>query len=273
MRGPERHAGESCRAVWRVARCVLLPVLFLAPAQAEEPWAPKAWLGVTLGSPERPPTEIGSPEGERLEPAADGVLVTGVAKGSPADEAGLRAGDIVRAVNGEPVGSPDLLIRAVGGLEPGSWVEIALTRRESEKTLDVRLDRRPPGSARLDIKRGWSGIVPVDVPGQLQEFWGGEDGAGVLVGAVTPGSPAEVAGLMPGDLVVEVDGEPVSAVHELLRSIVGGGVGNELELRVSRQGTFFEAEMQLAEQPPPDELERLGEKNLSERRRGRRSGR
>ena len=94
-------------------------------------------------------------------------------------------------------------------------------------------------------------------PAAIQEFWGGEGIEGVLVGAVAPGGPAERAGLLPGDLVVSVDGRPVGSASDLMRRVSSGGIGNELLIEVSRQGTWLDVALTVDEEPPREELEEL----------------
>ena len=68
-------------------------------------------------------------------------------RGSPAERAGLRAGDVVRAVAGVPVGSIDALARVLAGQHPGERVPVLLSRGADAFTRTVALADRPTGVA------------------------------------------------------------------------------------------------------------------------------
>jgi putative serine protease PepD len=90
--------------------------------------------------------------GERIErpflgvtsaPHPTGAEVQGVTPGSPAEGAGLQAGDVIVGVDGNPVRDPDDVSRIVGALEPGDEVEVEVTRDGEERSFDVELGVRP----------------------------------------------------------------------------------------------------------------------------------
>jgi putative serine protease PepD len=90
--------------------------------------------------------------GERIErpflgvtsaPHPAGAEVQGVTPGSPAQAAGLRAGDVIVGVDGNPVRDPDDVSRIVGALEPGDEVEVEVSRDGEERSFDVELGVRP----------------------------------------------------------------------------------------------------------------------------------
>lgn len=76
-------------------------------------------------------------------PGTEGAVVTEVRAGSPADAAGLQPGDVVTAVDGEPVRSPDDLTTAVGEREPGDEIELEIERDGSQRTVTATLASRP----------------------------------------------------------------------------------------------------------------------------------
>lgn len=76
-------------------------------------------------------------------PNTQGALVSMVADGSPADQAGIRRGDVIVRVDGNEISDPDELIREMRDEDAGSQVSIVVLRDGSRKTLDVRLGRRP----------------------------------------------------------------------------------------------------------------------------------
>jgi len=91
----------------------------------------RGWLGVSLADIEASPRNPG------------GVGVAGVEPRGPAARAGLRPGDIITGVNGEPVETSRALIRAVAAVQPGSKVQLAVRRQNSKLDLTVTVGRRP----------------------------------------------------------------------------------------------------------------------------------
>ncbi len=236
-----------------------------ASSQVRDEGAPRGWLGVNLSSgglPELIPIrdELGS-DGSGEQGAPAGALVVGVVRDSPADEAGLRSGDLIVQVDGAPVASSSELIAAVQGHEPGHWVEFTLLRQGDELMVQARLERRSEDVERAEVKEASAGVLLLAVPTQLKEYWGGTEDQGVLVGAVEESGPGWAAGLRPGDLVLRVNGHAVGRVSPLRRVFRLGGIGNVIELEVSRQGALFTTELTLEEVLPEEEDEREDERD------------
>jgi S1-C subfamily serine protease len=82
------------------------------------------------------------------------------------------------------------------------------------------------------VVRGWIGILGRDVTPQLAESFGLRTHSGVLVSSTAEKSPAEHAGLRPGDVVTRVDGKAVTTTHELLQAIAAAKPGSTIELEV-----------------------------------------
>lgn len=172
----------------------------------------------------------------------------------PADRAGLRGGDVVVAIDGQPLESIDEFIRSVSTRGPGAWVELEVWRNGRTRRVTARLEPFPESPDRFrQIKIGWAGIEPIDVPVQLRELWGGTEESGVLVGATAEGGPAELGGVLPGDLVLAIDGEPVATSMELVQRISRAGDGAKVELELSRQGTLLTVEALLDTEPEAEE--------------------
>ncbi len=232
------------------------------------PPAERGWIGVSLDRP-RPPEEVS--ENNEEEASADllavpeGVPIAAVVRDSPADDAGLHGGDIVLAVDGQPVESSEEFVRAVATRGPGAWIELEVWRNGSTRRVTARLEPFPESPERFrEIKIGWAGIDAVDVPLQLRERWGGSEGSGVLVGAVAERGPAELGGVLPGDLVLRIDGEPVASAAKLAQRIARAGDGAKLELQLSRQGTGLTVDVLLDREPPEEAAETLRGRNRVE---------
>lgn len=78
----------------------------------------------------------------------EGVLVSAVEAGSPAADAGLRAGDIVTAIDGQPVRSPGDVFTAALNAAPGATLDVRLVRDRTEMNVKITIARRQPGGTR-----------------------------------------------------------------------------------------------------------------------------
>ena len=76
--------------------------------------------------------------------AAEGALIAGVQRGSPADTAGIRPGDILLAVDGKPVKDPQVMLDLIAALKPGASTPFRLKRQKSVIDTTVRIGKRPP---------------------------------------------------------------------------------------------------------------------------------
>jgi serine protease Do len=179
-------------------------------------------------------------------PDTSGALLASVVPGSPAAIAGLRPGDVIEAVNGQKIGSPRDLALFVAEVTPGEAAKIHVLRDGQDREIDVKVgeqssDRTAQTPAAQPEARGQLGLalVPLtpDVRDQLQ-VPDGQDGA--VVRSVRPGSPAETAGLRPGDVIVGVGNQNVRSPSEATSAIGSALEGRDhaVALRVLRDGTI-----------------------------------
>jgi len=151
---------------------------------------------------------------------AEGALVTQVEPNSPGSKAGLKTGDVITGVDGQPVTDSGELQVHVGQKQPGTTVELEIMREGKTMKVPVTLesmDRRKGeeessssehGKPRWGI--GLQDLTP-DARGQLQAP---DELHGALVDNVQPGSPADNAGLQPGDIILEVNRHKVQSASE-----------------------------------------------------------
>jgi serine protease Do len=138
-----------------------------------------------------------------------GALVAEVMPGSPAMRAGIRAGDVVMAVNDQQVkGSADL-VRKIGALAPGAKVDLRIVRNGQRRTLTVALTNAPEEQHIATL--GMS-LAPASASD-------GSGGRGVVVTEVEPNSAAAERGLQAGDVILEVGGKDVSTPAEVRKDI------------------------------------------------------
>ncbi len=151
--------------------------------------------------------------GVQLQPAgdvgqwSDGALITSVYTRSPAERAGFLAGDVIIAVDGQPVTGTGEVTRNVGEAGPGTRLTLTVERDGTEQEIAVRLAERPePGE---DRGTDWPGIVVLDDP----------PGQGVGVQDVSDTAAAWLTGLRRGDVIIEIDGRKVAEVDDFYAAL------------------------------------------------------
>lgn len=108
------------------------------------------------------------------------------------------------------------------------------------------------------VVRGWLGVSIQDVDEEMAEAMGLGDDRGVIIGSVTPDGPADRAGIEPGDIIMEYNGEPVSNMAQLRNTIAATDPGTTVDLRIRRDDNTRDVRVRLGELPE-DELAASGE--------------
>lgn len=156
-------------------------------------------------------------------PEREGVLVYQVLPESPAQQAGLQDGDIIRALGGKPVTHSRELIERVSRAEAGKIIEMEILRDGKPLTLKVKIGERPTdmvGVSSGAMTESWRGLQVAAVnPESAQQFGLPTDATGVIVIEIEPNSQAEQAGLRPGDLINEINRTRVTSVSDYRRAI------------------------------------------------------
>jgi serine protease Do/serine protease DegQ len=159
---------------------------------------------------------------------AVGALVSQVVEGSPADKAGIRTGDVITSVNGQPVKSNSELRNTIGLLRVGDKVDIGVVRdgkrvRVTAVIADTTLELT---GGPATIHKSFDGAALTDAP----------DAGGALVRSVEPGSAAAQAGLRAEDVIVGANRGHVGNLRELRERAKGAAV---LVLEVRRGNTVL----------------------------------
>jgi len=169
-------------------------------------------------------------------PAAGGALVTQVVKASAADRAGLRAGDVVTTVNGQPVKSNTELRNAIGLLRVGDRVEIGLLRDGQARKLTAMI-AEPDAAANAAPGESTPGAAAPAAGAPIHRGLVGAalgDGAdGVVVRTVEAGSAAAASGLRAGDVIVAANRDSVKSIAQLRAAAPANGTGS-LVLQLKR---------------------------------------
>jgi serine protease Do len=190
----------------------------------------RGWLGVYIQAIDEDTAELMG------LPGREGALVSRVEPGSPADEGGVERGDVIVEFNGERIEQMDALPRKVAGAPVGSKAELTVLRKGKKRKLTValgeletgeRLARREPASP----GEATLGLQVQTLTPDVAERLGLEEAKGLVVTAVEPGSPADEAGLQRGDVVLEVNQEPVSDPAALGKALAADEKGVLLLIR------------------------------------------
>jgi len=183
-------------------------------------------------------------------PSDTGALVGDVTAGGPAAKAGIERGDVILTFNGRPVENSTALRTMVAEAKPGSDARVTVLRDGKEKTLTVALGERPEVASAGDERSGESsssgsthaGMKVQELRSDLAQRLGYEGDKGVLVVEVTPGGPADEAGIRSGDLIERADQKQIESVHDLQRVLKEHKSGDTIALLVRRkENTFFTA--------------------------------
>jgi len=176
-----------------------------------------------------------------------GALVGDVTPDSPADKAGLKSGDVITQLNGQPIEDASQLKLRVAESTPGSKVQVAVNRNGEAKTFDVTLGNLPENKvAKTDEQSGNTktealagvGVADLDqntraelgIPAQVQ---------GAVITEVAPDSAAYQAGLRPGDVITELDRKPVKNAQDAIADTAKPS-GNETLVRVwTKTGSHY----------------------------------
>jgi serine protease Do len=175
--------------------------------------------------------------------AAAGALVASVVPDGPAAKAGVQPGDVIAAVNGAQVKDPRDLAMDVANVAPGSKADLAVIRDGKQQTVDVAVGTLPneqtAATGPQDANGGQPkvGVALAPLSPQLRNQLGLDDHAsGAVVAQVTPGSPADRAGLQAGDLLMGVGGKKVSNPTDAVTALRNAPAGRPLALRILRDG-------------------------------------
>ncbi len=198
----------------------------------------RPWLGIEI---------VGIEESEALQryfpDLKKGVVVNGIAPGTPASGSDLRAGDVIVKVDNVPVSFSRDVQREILSKKVGQDVQLELWRNGKAAVVSLRTGEQPDRMTRASNRRLPGGERPTKpVPPGTNHGLIVEDAApggavrGVKVTEVAPGSAADAAGLMPGDLITEVAGKPLKGKADFEAAINGTDLTRGIMMMVDRDG-------------------------------------
>ena len=176
---------------------------------------------------------------------ASGAIIAQVSPDSPAAKAGLKSGDVIDALNGRKIADGSALQVAVSQDQPGKTIQLGILRNGQPMTLSLTVGEYHKAATELVENEGGPGGsntgklgVAVDDLNQdaRQQLQVSAEVKGAAVAQVRPGSPAEDAGLQPGDVVVEVNRKPVDSAADFANAVHATPAGKDILLLVWSKG-------------------------------------
>lgn len=169
-----------------------------------------------------------------------GALVSSVEKGSPAQKAGIEAGDVILKFNGKSITRSSELPPLVSEQAPGSAANVTVWRKGKSRDISLRLAEVPNQQARGKDDEAGGGKLGLAVrPLTAEERRAADTDGGLLVENVAAG-PAARAGIRPGDIILSVNGEQVASIEQLRKALSGNE--KQLALQIQRgDGRMFVA--------------------------------
>jgi serine protease Do len=177
---------------------------------------------------------------------SSGAVVTQVEGNSPAGKAGVKVGDVITGIDGKSVGGAGELQAEVGLKKPGTTLRLDVTRDGKSMTLPVTLEAMGgSGQGKESAKAGegkprWGLSMEDLTPEMRQQMQVPANVKGAVIDQVQPGSPADNAGLQPGEVIVSVNRKPVTSASEVKEALASVPKGQDaLVLVWSNGGSTF----------------------------------
>ncbi len=206
----------------------------------------RGWMGVMI----QPVTkELKDKLGLKSE---DGVLVSDVTDNGPADKAGIQRGDVILSFDGKKIEEMQDLPFMVATTKVGKEVEVVISRNGKKKVLELTVgemkEETVSESPERDSDRPNLGLGVREITPEMAQQYGLSRESGVIVVQVNPNSPAAEAGLIPGDIILEIDRQPVPDLESFREKIEKFGEGDTILLLIKRKGATLFVALKLVEQ-------------------------
>jgi serine protease Do len=203
----------------------------------------RGWLGVMI-------QQINKELKEKLGLKSEkGALVADVMDGGPAEEAGIKRGDVIISFDGEEIKEMSELPYIVASTPVGKKVIVEVIRKGRKKEFEVEVgeikeDKAAPAAREAKPKLGMT--VKEITPNLARKLDLSEDG-GVVVVRVDANSPAKEANIRPGDIILEIDQEEIKDLEAYEEKIEDYKTGDTVLLLINRKGTTLYVTLKIEE--------------------------
>ena len=227
---------------------------FVIPAESKD--EKKAFLGVSV-------QEVTKKYRKKYDlKRGEGILITHVTEDSPADFADMEYGDIILSVDGSELKSPGHLTRLIRKHNPGDKVTLQVIHDGKQKSLKLELSeygededyvgfsllQSSPNIFSFNIgEKPYLGVYLQELNEDLAGYFKVDEDAGVLITEVEEDSPAEAAGIKPGDILAEIDDEEVESPEDATEILSEYDAGDEIDITVIRSGGKKKIKVELDE--------------------------
>jgi serine protease Do len=194
----------------------------------------RGWIGVTI--------QKVTPElKDKLNlPDEKGVLVSDVASRGPADESGIKRGDVIVSFNGKPIRESRELAYIVASIPVGKTVFVEVIRNREKIRAEVRIGELKTAEEEVQqMPKGESsfGMTLQEITPELAQQYDLTETSGLIIVNVESNSPAAEADLRSGDIILEVDQIPLKSTAAFNRKIRQYKKGNTILFLISRDGS------------------------------------
>jgi len=166
-----------------------------------------------------------------------GALISDVIEGSPAEKAGIKRGDIISTFNGKVIDSFKALRSLVGQTEVGAKIEVELQRKNKKRKLTVTIAALPQDDqTAIKPTREKLGLTVENIDRATKEKYGLNSREGIVITGIIPGSPAYQSGLQQGDVILEMNYQPIKSTKSFYKAIRSASSGSKVLLIIRRQG-------------------------------------
>ncbi len=176
-------------------------------------------------------------------PDATGAIISQVTQDSPAGRAGLKAGDVLREIDGRRIANSSALQVAVSEMSPGKAIDLGILRNGKEQTINVTVgefhgDSEVAENTGTDSSHGGRlgvAVAPL-TPDMRAQMNIPANVNGAAIESVRPASPADDAGLAPGDVILEVNRHAVEDPNQFVSQVHAAPAGKDILLLVWSKG-------------------------------------
>jgi serine protease Do len=193
----------------------------------------RGWLGVMI-------QEITPELKDKLELKEEkGALVGDVVAEGPADKAGIKRGDVIVSFDGKEISQANDLPFIVGSTPVGKTVTVGVIRKGKKEHFQVQIEelKEEREAQAVSEARPNLGLTVREITPELARNFGLAETGGVVVVQVQNNTPAQEAGLAPGDIILEMDRVPVKDMEQFNQMIGGYKIGDTILFLISRRGS------------------------------------